>query len=389
MIIVISNRTTKEHKINQDGYASVKYFGEKLADPQGISTRMAVASYSLVEDLDVFDEDGELNLSGGSPVYDWTLRPIKQNNETALLSEVLEQVDTGKLSKKWLFFLHGNNQTTLKNLEKCRQIEQLHDVNVIAFSWPSWGKLFSKELILKIGSKILKEGSVSKSVVVSALGSAIDIKKEKYREAVENAITSKYALHNTLNKIKSEFIQPAKLLHAEDFKISLLVHSLGNRVMEYMIKDDGLNDLNDMFDNVILHQADVNAKDHHLWVSKIKLGDRVYITHNRKDAVLHISDVFGSNEKRLGHKDGGVRCTAEQVAAYIDFTKGMRVGINHGLFLMRDIYSEKTNDCFNALLSGEYLFVEGHLPVGFSQRETNVFKMQKEYMVHEVEEDWP
>ena len=137
MIIVISNRTTKEHKINQDGYASVKYFGEKLADPQGISTRMAVASYSLVEDLDVFDEDGELNLSGGSPVYDWTLRPIKQNNETALLSEVLEQVDTDKLSKKWLFFLHGNNQTTLKNLEKCRQIEQLHDVNVIAFSWPS------------------------------------------------------------------------------------------------------------------------------------------------------------------------------------------------------------------------------------------------------------
>jgi hypothetical protein len=35
------------------------------------------------------------------------------------------------------------------------------------------------------------------------------------------------------------------------------------------------------------------------------------------------------------------------------------------------------------------LFVEGHLPVGFSLREANVFKMQKEYMVHEVEEDWP
>ena len=381
MILVISNRN-----INND-FDNENYFGNQLIEGSA-STGMAIAEYSLVEDLDDFDEDGDIIFDSNAAKYAWKLKPVA-SNDNALFGVMLEQISSGTLKKNWVFFVHGNNQTTFKNLEKCREIEQLHDVNVIAFSWPSWrGRLFSIELFKMVAPDILKQGKIGPGILTSIISKGIELKQQHYGEAVEIAKESRVALHNTLKHIISQFILPVRESIGEEFSINLLVHSLGNRVLQKMIEDENLDDITQVFDNVILHQADVNTKGHDKWVRNINMGERVYITHNRKDVVLHISDIFGSNPKRLGHKSGGNRCSKKEVTAYIDFTKGYKVGLNHGLFLMRDIFSGKVNDCFNDLLAGESLFTGDNLPVGFVKENNNTYTMKKERFIEEEEDYW-
>lgn len=387
MIIIISNRNIKNDSPDDQGNFDENYFGNELAT-DGV-TGMAIAEPNLVEDLDEFDEDGELNLASSAPRYEWRLKSISKSKKTAQYKKMLKGISADTVNKNWMFFVHGNNQTTLKNLEKCRQIEELHDVNVITFSWPSWrGKIFTLDLLKEVAPDILKKGGISKGIVASIIASGITLKQQHYNEAVINAIASRAALHETLIQVNQHFIEPARSTFGKEFTINLLVHSLGNRVLQYMINDESLGKLSKFFDNVILHQADVDTKGHDQWVKNIKLGKRLYITHNRKDAILHISDIFGSNPKRLGHKSGNAKCSAKEVTAYIDFTKGFKVGLTHGLFLMRDIFSGKVNDCFNDLLTGESLFVAGNLPAGFKKENKNTFTMKKEIYIAEEEDYW-
>lgn len=386
MIIVISNRKVDESRIGADGLADEEFFGEELAGNEGATTRMAVADYKLEEDDYTDDEDTYHYEAVRKPKYNWELEPVAEGQERSRLESLLGQLDH-KQMKKWVFFLHGNNQTTRKNLEKCREIVQLHDVNVIAFSWPSYGKIFSQNMFAVLLPIIMKNGGLNYKVLMALLGKGIEGKQKAYNKAVSNARSSRIALHNTLAMVSDAFSSSARQVHDNNFKFSLLVHSLGNRVLEYMIKDNSLSELSPMFDNVVLHQADVSANGHEEWVPNVRLGERKYITHNKYDWVLHVSDVFGDNDRRLGHVDGENACSHEHVDAYIDFTKGRNVRVEHGLFRVSDGTNEKINDCFNALLSGEEMFVGERLPLGF-EGGGNRYAMKPDYQhVGEKESD--
>ena len=54
-----------------------------------------------------------------------------------LFKKVLADMKKGRISKKWLFFVHGFNQSFRHNLDKCHALEKIYNVNVVAFSWPS------------------------------------------------------------------------------------------------------------------------------------------------------------------------------------------------------------------------------------------------------------
>ncbi len=370
MIIIISNREVNE------AYRDHRFFGEELAVEQGDSLRMAVARSTLKEDTDTYDEDG----IGGEiyipPEYLWELEPVVQGGERDFLSNLVEQLDVDAMNKKWVFFLHGNNQTIKKNLNKCREIEELHDVNIIALSWPSWGELFSSSLIKKIGWILLKGGGINIGTIKSIIGASIDQKQENYAQAVNNSEVSRKALSDTLQLVYEAFIQPAKERYPEQFSINMLIHSLGNRVLQHMINDSALNVQSNIFENVVLHQADVDTENHRDWVKRISLGKHVYVTANKYDAVLRISDIFGSNPLRLGNKFGKNKCTKGEVTAYIDFTKGDSVGFNHGLFRMEENQNEKINDCFNALLTGYALFHDGRTPLGYRKKSDNHYLLK-------------
>ena len=85
-----------------------------------------------------------------------------------------------------------------------------------------------------------------------------------------------------------------------------------------------------IFDNIILHAADVDARDHAAWVDLLDDAKRVYVTINEMDSVLKVSTVV--NGRRLGntayHLDA-------DLPVYVDFSLGEDVGTEHRLFRRR------------------------------------------------------
>ena len=379
MIIVISNRNVDDSKINPfSGEGGTEFFGNELSGNDGLDLRLAEAEYDIAEQEDDFDEDSDLHFDDNEIRYDWTLKPIDSGSEAEYLSTLADRVRDGEFSDRWAFFIHGNNQTIDKNLEKCRKLQMIHNVNVLAFSWPSWASIFSAAMLKAAGREIVHSGGLSKVNPYFLFGkSAIKSKQAAYATAVEHALNSPPALLKTLQMVNEHFAAP---LRDHGLTLNLIVHSLGNRVLQYM---SGLDGIPAMFDNAILHQADVDSASHADWVSQLTLSRRLYITHNDRDSVLHISDLFGNNPKRLGHKVKGAR--APNVTAYIDYSPGRNVGLNHGLFLMEGWRNERLTESFTRLLNGEDLFSDGALMDGFEHpgNETQVVSLRKSNPIDE------
>ena len=112
-----------------------------------------------------------------------------------------------------------------------------------------------------------------------------------------------------------------------------------------------------------------------------------FFTQNKNDIVLRISDIFGDNPKRLGNGFDGV--ISNNIDAYIDFTKGNKVNLNHGLFLMNEDTNDKVCDCFTSLLSGEPAFEKNgsRTPLGFQNNGDNKYKMKKEKVYYSDSDD--
>ncbi len=219
-------------------------------------------------------------------------------------------------NRNCVFFVHGFNQSFEKNLEKSLSIEKLHDVEVVAFSWPSNPGGF---------------------------------KTREYRHAKRTARASVGALDSTLEKMGGYLREPFNrdALEACDVKFSLMTYSLGNYLFKNYVTDSVYEDETRIFDNVVLCQADVDNEGHAEWVDTIEAGKRIYITINENDGVLKWSDA-NFQKDRLGRT---ARDLNSNKAAYFDFTDGPKVGRTHGLFY------KKTNDVvkefFTRVLNGK------------------------------------
>lgn len=218
--------------------------------------------------------------------------------------------------KNCVFFVHGFNQSFEKNLEKCHALEKEHNVEVIAFSWPSNPGGF---------------------------------KTKEYRNAKRAALSSVGALDSTLEKIGKYLKEPfnRNALKECNIKFSLLTYSLGNYLFQNYVTNSIYEGETQIFDNVILCQADVDNEDHNKWVDSIAAGKRIYITINENDWVLKWSDA-NFQKDRLGRT---ARNLNSKKAVYFDFTDGPNVNKTHGVFY------KKTNDTvkkfFTAVLNGE------------------------------------
>lgn len=191
-------------------------------------------------------------------------------------------------NKNCVFFIHGFNQTLLKNLDKCAEIER-YGVDVVAFSWPSNPGGF---------------------------------KPTEYRKARRVAELSAPALDRVIEKMGGYFRE-----HFDgkcNISFNLVAHSLGNYLFQNYAEKRSLEGESRIFDNLVLHQADVDSEGHGAWVSGLKNSKRLYITHNENDKVLDISDIV--NPDRLGNTPGNSEVSA---AKYIDFTDADKVGRDH------------------------------------------------------------
>jgi len=235
-----------------------------------------------------------------------------------LLFSVVEKMGNGSLGPKWVVVVHGYGQTFADSLEHAYALQKEYSgnaieeqVNIILFSWPS------------------KPGGTIVEPVTS------------YRKAQAAAIASAPALKTVLERVWQFLVVPALAAQPagngrsaqgaiEGLSVCLYVHSQGNLVLETLTRSKLLDGSSVRLDTIILHQADVDAKDHAEWVSKINYGGAVIITLNTFDAVLKMSDAI--NPERLGIASSELVARA----TYFDFTAGDRVNAEHNLFLNVD-----------------------------------------------------
>lgn len=248
------------------------------------------------DDLNPLSPD-ELNIAlaeknGRSWQLELVTDPKKPNYDKPVSRTVFRDAMRRNADKPWVFFVHGFNQSLIKNLEKCREIQD-YGCNVVAFSWPS------------------------------NPGPQEHYKKFKeYKKARKNARRSVIALNRCVDTLAAYLREFSS--EKCQVSISMVVHSLGNFLMQNYVSHPEFGDETSVFGNIILHQPDADTRHHPMWVEKLSARSRVYVTINAHDAVLATSDVV--NPDRLGntriheHAEG---------TTYIDFTWGKGVSHSH------------------------------------------------------------
>jgi Alpha/beta hydrolase of unknown function (DUF900) len=75
---------------------------------------------------------------------------------------------------------------------------------------------------------------------------------------------------------------------AKSVPISLLVHSMGNIVLQTAIEKDltAMENGEPLFTNILLSEADADAEEHNLWVQKLKAKGIILVTINKNDKTL-------------------------------------------------------------------------------------------------------
>ena len=159
-------------------------------------------------------------------------------------------------SRHCVVFVHGFNQSFATGLKKCKEIQDTYGVEVVGFSWPS------------------NTGGVGLS---------------EYEAAKASARLSVNALDRMLQKLSSYL--GAHLLDDCSLSFNLLAHGASASMLENLVRLPLFSRRARIFDNVILHQADVDSPGHCEWVDRARLGKRVYITLNESDHVLRWADL--------------------------------------------------------------------------------------------------
>ncbi len=260
-------------------------------------------------------------------------------NQILDYTEFISQVTS--IHSDWLLFVHGDSKTYEQSVMRGFDIQHLHQVNVIVFSWPSKDPTIN-------GLKNFKKS------------------KENVKKSIHHFTKLLQCLDSTKQKHKT-FKGKANF--------SMFVHSLGNSYLEYLFKySTNKHKFGLLFDNVIINSAAVNQEKHKEWVEKMNFQKRIYITSNRQDFNLKGSRIFTSDGKLLGEK---VETPIADNANYVQFTKavGFRfpTGTTHTFFIGEVPEESKTirNFYYTILhgveidLSNEHKFIKRKDGIGY------------------------
>jgi len=310
---------------------------------------------------------------------------VLQNNNISLYprgseKSLFDSVSNSELKKPWVFFVHGNNQNVLKNIKKCRAMEEFHGVNVVAFSWPSQPYMEADKLT-KLMKKYTKQALLR---LIKLPASSADLPKDaalllkdyyvNYKMAKENAIDSANDLNDAFSVVKKMLFSK----FGSNAKKSLLIHSLGHLVMQTFVQEDFV--LSAKFNNIILHQADVDSDEHHDWIPKLRTKcDGLYITTNTYDSILGTSSIVNM-EERLGQTTVH---RLDRPYKYLDFTDGAWVDNNHNFFIYnKDDMNETIFKLMNRLLKGN----KDNLPTKpFSSNNSGFSLLSKSRLIYRLQ----
>ena len=216
-----------------------------------------------------------------SPITDQSSELANNDTAKALMAQHVNELNN---NRPWLLFLHGNNQTLETNLQKARRIQDLYQVNLLIYSWPS--KAFDDDIetfLITAGlASFLPGGWIFTKRLA---GRGLKRKIKQYKMARQNAKLSAKPFINALHFLNQHLIAP---LQAQGGVFNMMTHSLGHKVLkDAVVRNPGCFD-NIHFNNCILHQADEDYTAHPSWARHlpVETSSKVTITNNYNDLVL-------------------------------------------------------------------------------------------------------
>lgn len=223
-------------------------------------------------------------------------------------------------NKNCVFYIHGYNKSFEESISQGWELQKRYGVGVLVFSWAS------------------NPGGIPPL---------------EYPKARAIAGASSPAIDMTLEKLGRYMCEEADVDCG--ISINLLTHSLGNYLFQKFVEKPLFSGETRIFDNLILHQADVDNEGHEVWVDKLRYARRVYATINERDKILDISDLI--NPDRLGNTASGL---VSNRAIYLDFTGADKVKKAHQLFgktadknpVVKEYFSQVLNGNAGEMISG-------------------------------------
>lgn len=261
----------------------------------------------------------ELRLAWAEPSgSDWRLElvpePVDMNPATVpsrgvFLSCVDSLQHTGR---NCALYVHGYNRTFRETLEQARIIHDEYRVATAVFSWPS-----------NPGGIIVTEYAAARAIARHSIVA--------FDRVV--GLLDRYMRTTSADECRASF--------------NCLTHSLGNLILESFVRAPLFGGQTRLFDNIIVHQADVDRAEHGEWMRKMRFARRIFVTVNERDAVLNASDIV--NPDRLGNTVAGPRL---EHPSYMDFTQAKGVGKIHQLF-GEAIDNPNVREFFHSALNGQ------------------------------------
>jgi esterase/lipase superfamily enzyme len=218
-----------------------------------------------------------------------------------------------------LFFIHGFNTTFGDALEAGYRLQQLYNVEVVVFSWPSNG------------------GGLS------GVASYIDDRRD--------AAASINALDRCFEKLAG-YLQKYRGNGCGQ-KVTLAMHSMAVYLFKRLLESSIYQGETLLFDNILMLSADVNNKGHAQWCDRVKYRNRMYITINEADFALRASRAKGGEQQqaRLGH---WINNLTSRNVVYLNFTGAQSVGDAHNYFSeAAPLQNTKVKELFQGAFQGE------------------------------------
>lgn len=224
---------------------------------------------------------------------------FKGNKWICVKRNSLEEAFNGTIkTKDIVVYGEGMGKTFPSNIDRATRFTRLYNVTTIMFDWPTYRPFLT-------GGKNYKTARVQ----------SMEVSKSMVR------------LFNDLDRLRSSGA-------TGDVKLSLLLHSLGNRLIKAAAKHNFIQVKGKLFDNIVLNAPCINKRGHKEWMEKLKIQDHIYITRNNRDKTLILAGTLAFS-KQLGRHFGLRKANN---ATYINFSKVLYR--EHNYFLMTNVLKE-------------------------------------------------
>jgi hypothetical protein len=198
-------------------------------------------------------------------------------------------------NKDVVVYGEGMGKTFTANVDRATRLTRIYNVTTVMFDWPTYTPDLS-------GGKNYKRARIQSTIVSRSLCD----------------------LFTELEKIKPVF-------KADSLNLSLLLHSLGNRLIKEAVMNNFISIKTKLFDNIILNAACVKMRRHRKWLEKLNIQDEIYLTRNNKDRTLLLAKLAGFTEQ-LGRRSA---LRKAKNAIYLNFSPVLER--EHNYFLMTDL----------------------------------------------------